>query len=43
MLSIFVFLHKINPIPNEKIIERLKYENPWWISGNIPYIFKNVS
>ena len=47
MLSIFIFLYKINktmnPIPSEKIIERLKYENPWWISGNIPNIYSKMS
>lgn len=47
MLSIFIFLYKINktmnPIPSEKIIERLKYENPWWISGNIPDIYSKMS
>ena len=33
----------MNPIPSEKIIERLKYENPWWISGNIPDIYSKMS
>ena len=46
-MSIFIFLYKINkamnPIPSEKIIERLKYENPWWISGNIPDIYSKMS
>lgn len=26
-------------IPTNKIIERLQYENPWWLTGNIPEHF----
>lgn len=26
----------LNLIPEEKIIERLRYENPWWLSKQIP-------
>lgn len=30
-------------IPTEKIIERLQYENPWWITQEIPTIYKEMS
>ncbi|GAA4132368.1 hypothetical protein GCM10022216_03350 [Sphingobacterium kyonggiense] len=29
-------------IPTEIIIERLQYENPWWVSKEIPLIYKNM-
>lgn len=30
-------------IPTEKIIERLRYENPWWISKQIPETYSLMS
>lgn len=30
-------------IPTDKIIERLKYENPWWITKDIPEIYRGMS
>lgn len=30
-------------IPTEKIIERLRYENPWWITQEIPSLYKEMS
>lgn len=30
-------------IPTEKIIERLRYENPWWITQEIPSLYKQMS
>lgn len=30
-------------IPIEKIIERLRYENPWWITQEIPSVYKEMS
>lgn len=30
-------------IPTEKIIERLQYENPWWITKEIPVLYKEMS
>lgn len=30
-------------IPTEKIIERLQYENPWWITKEIPDVYKAMS
>jgi hypothetical protein len=30
-------------IPTEKIIERLQYENPWWITPEIPAMYKEMS
>ncbi|GHB30973.1 ATP-binding protein [Mongoliitalea lutea] len=32
-----------NLIPTEKIIERLRYENPWWLTKQIPDIYKIMS
>lgn len=33
----------LNLIPTEKIIERLRYENPWWVSMQIPKIYSAMS
>lgn len=33
----------LNLIPTEKIIERLRYENPWWITKEIPSTFSAMS
>lgn len=30
-------------IPTAKIIERLQYENPWWITQEIPTVYKEMS
>jgi predicted AAA+ superfamily ATPase len=30
-------------IPTEKIIERLRYENPWWINKQIPEMYSSMS
>lgn len=30
-------------IPTGKIIERLQYENPWWITKEIPTLYKEMS
>lgn len=30
-------------IPTDKIIERLRYENPWWTEKQIPEIYRNMS
>ncbi|GAA4778006.1 ATP-binding protein [Olivibacter ginsenosidimutans] len=30
-------------IPTEKIIERLQYENPWWVSKEIPTVYQGMS
>lgn len=32
-----------NLIPTEKIIERLRYENPWWITKEIPDTYRSMS
>ena len=32
-----------NLIPTEKIIERLRYENPWWITKKIPDAYSSMS
>lgn len=33
----------LNLIPAEKIIERLRYENPWWITKVIPKAYSSMS
>lgn len=33
----------VNSIPTEKIVERLHYENPWWISKEIPETYLKIS
>lgn len=32
-----------NLIPTEKIIERLRYENPWWVTREIPATYSSMS
>ncbi len=32
-----------NSIPEEKIIERLRYENPWWVSYEIPDLYGKMT
>ncbi|MFN3802596.1 ATP-binding protein [Belliella pelovolcani] len=32
-----------NLIPTKKIIERLRYENPWWVSEKIPDVYSQMS
>ena len=32
-----------NLIPTEKIIERLRYENPWWTTKEIPKMYSSMS
>ena len=29
-------------IPSEKIIERLRYENPWWLNKQIPEVYNTM-
>jgi uncharacterized protein len=33
----------INLIPTEKIMERLRYENPWWINKQIPETYSSMA
>ncbi len=33
----------LNLIPTEKIIERLRYENPWWVSRQVPETYSAMS
>jgi predicted AAA+ superfamily ATPase len=46
IFSIFVktddFMNSFSLIPTEKIKERLRYENPWWITGQIPDIYSSM-
>jgi predicted AAA+ superfamily ATPase len=32
-------MDRINFIPTEKILERLNYENPWWVTKRIPELY----
>ena len=32
-----------NVIPSEKRIERLQYENPWWTTGEVQKIYRDMS
>lgn len=33
----------LNLIPTEKIIERLRYENPWWVTKQIPEAYSTMA
>lgn len=33
----------LNLIPTKKIVERLRYENPWWVSKQIPELYSSMS
>ena len=33
----------VNAIPTRKIIERLRYENPWWVTKEVPKIYSSMS
>lgn len=33
----------LNFIPTDKIIERLRYENPWWVSKQIPEVYSTMA
>lgn len=33
----------LNLIPTEKIVERLRYENPWWINKQIPEVYSSMA
>lgn len=32
----------LSVIPTEKIIERLRYENPWWVNKQIPKVYSDM-
>ena len=32
----------LNLIPAEKIVERLRYENPWWVNKQIPEVYSSM-
>lgn len=36
-------MSKSRLIPEVKIIERLHYENPWWLNSEIPQVYKEMS
>ena len=36
-------MSRISIIPTEKIVERLRYENPWWINKRIPEVFSKMA
>lgn len=41
--NISYFMKKSYLIPTEKIIERLRYENPWWVSRQIQDLYSSMS
>lgn len=41
-MEIRKFMEKTGFIPAEKIIERLRFENPWWADGEIPTHFSTM-
>lgn len=36
-------MNSLSLIPTEKVIERLRYENPWWVSRQIPETYSAMS
>lgn len=36
-------MSRVTLIPTEKIIERLRYENPWWLTRRIPETYNSMS
>ncbi len=34
---------RISLIPTEKIVERLRYENPWWVNKQIPEVYSKMA
>ena len=36
-------MSSISLIPIEKIVERLRYENPWWVNKQIPEVYSTMS
>lgn len=42
-VQISIKMKNSNLIPTEKIIERLRYENPWWVSEKIPTVYSSMS
>lgn len=36
-------MKKSTLIPKDKIIERLRYENPWWVTQEIPHVYRAMS
>lgn len=36
-------MNKLNLIPTEKILERLRYENPWWLTKQIPELYSSMA
>ena len=37
------FMGILNLIPTEKIVERLRYENPWWVNKEIPETYGSMA
>lgn len=36
-------MSSISLIPTEKIVERLRYENPWWVNKQIPEVYSTMA
>lgn len=41
--KIKVFMSISSLIPTEKIVERLRYENPWWVNKQIPETYSSMA
>lgn len=37
------FMSSLSLIPTEKIVERLRYENPWWVNKQIPETYSSMA
>ena len=42
-MEISDFMSSISLIPTEKIVERLRYENPWWVNKQIPEVYSTMA
>lgn len=36
-------MNGLSLIPTEKIVERLRYENPWWVNKQIPEVYSSMA
>jgi protein TonB len=36
-------MSSFNLIPKEKIVERVRYENPWWVNKQIPELYSTMA
>ena len=36
-------MNNLGLIPTERIVERLRYENPWWVNKQIPSLYSSMA